>query len=153
MYFLFPACQEHIACRAPQATRNLPMDLLGAAVLFLVICLSCLTVLSTWRQMHRKSQMPPGPTPLPFIGNLLQVNTRDIYRSFMKIREKYGPVYTIHLGPRRIVVLCGYDAVKEALVDQAEEFGGRGKQATFDWLFRGYGQSLLGQPLPRAHRY
>nr|XP_034974506.1 cytochrome P450 2A13-like [Zootoca vivipara] len=115
------------------------MDLLGAAALFLVICLSCLTILSTWRQMHRKSQMPPGPTPLPFIGNLLQVNTSDVYRSLMKIREKYGPVYTIHLGPRRVVVLCGYDAVKEALVDQAEEFGGRGKQATFDWLFRGYG--------------
>ncbi|XP_060131483.1 cytochrome P450 2A13-like [Zootoca vivipara] len=115
------------------------MDLLTAAALILIICLSCLTVLSTWQQMHRKSQMPPGPTPLPFIGNLLQVNTSDIYRSLMKIREKYGPVYTIHLGPRRIVVLCGYDAVKEALVDQAEEFGGRREQALFNWLFRGYG--------------
>ncbi|XP_053257780.1 cytochrome P450 2A13-like [Podarcis raffonei] len=115
------------------------MDLLGAATLFLVICLSCLMVLSTWRQMHRKSQMPPGPTPLPFIGNLLQVNTSDMCRSLMKIHEKYGPVYTIHLGPRRVVVLCGYDAVKEALVDQAEEFCGRGEQATFDWIFQGYG--------------
>nr|XP_034973342.1 cytochrome P450 2A13-like [Zootoca vivipara] len=116
------------------------MDLLTAAALILVTCLSCLTVLSTWRQMHRKSQMPPGPTPLPFIGNLLQVNTSDMYHSLMKIREKYGPVYTIHLGPRRVVVLCGYDAVKEALVDQAEEFGGRGELAVFNWLFRGYGE-------------
>ncbi|XP_028595489.2 cytochrome P450 2A13-like [Podarcis muralis] len=115
------------------------MDLLGAAALFLVICLSCLMVLSTWRQMHRKSQMPPGPTPLPFIGNLLQVNTSDMYRSLMKIREKYGPVYTIHLGPRRAVVLCGYDAVKEALVDQDEDFSDRGEQATLDWFFQGYG--------------
>ncbi|XP_033014694.1 cytochrome P450 2A13-like [Lacerta agilis] len=115
------------------------MDLLGAAVLFLVICLSCLMVLSTWRQMHRKSQMPPGPTPLPFIGNLLHVNTSDMYHSLMKIHEKYGPVYTIHLGPRRVVVLCGYDAVKEALVDQTEEFGGRGEQAIFNWLFQNYG--------------
>ncbi|CAI5780745.1 cytochrome P450 2A13-like [Podarcis lilfordi] len=115
------------------------MDPLGAATLFLVICLSCLMVLSTWRQMHRKSQMPPGPTPLPFIGNLFQVNTSDMYRSLMKIHEKYGPVYTIHLGPRRVVVLCGYDAVKEALVNQAEEFSGRGEQSAFDWIFRGYG--------------
>ncbi|XP_061452468.1 cytochrome P450 2A13-like [Rhineura floridana] len=115
------------------------MDLLGAMALFLVICLSCLMVLSTWHQMHRKSKMPPGPTPLPLIGNFLQVNTSDMYRSLMKIREKYGSVYTIHLGPRRIVVLCGYDAVKEALVDQGEEFSGRGEQATFDWIFQGYG--------------
>uniref|UniRef100_A0A8D0CEV6 Cytochrome P450 n=1 Tax=Salvator merianae TaxID=96440 RepID=A0A8D0CEV6_SALMN len=59
--------------------------------------------------------------------------------SVLQLSEKYGPVYTIHLGPRRIVVLCGYDAVKEALADQAEDFSGRGEQATFDWLFRGYG--------------
>ena len=57
-----------------------------------------------------------------------------------QINERYGPVFTIHLGPRRIVVLCGQEAVKEALVDQAEEFGGRGEQATFDWLFKGYGE-------------
>ncbi|MBZ3884415.1 Cytochrome P450 2A13 [Sciurus carolinensis] len=37
------------------------------------------------------------------------------------------------------MVLCGYDAVNEALVDQPEEFSGRGQQATFDRLFKGYG--------------
>uniref|UniRef100_A0A2K6FTI0 Cytochrome P450 n=1 Tax=Propithecus coquereli TaxID=379532 RepID=A0A2K6FTI0_PROCO len=81
----------------------------------------------------------PGPTPLPFLGNYLQLNTEQIYDSLMKISERYGPVFTVHLGPRRVVVLCGYDAVKEALVDQAEEFSGRGEQATFDRLFKGYG--------------
>uniref|UniRef100_A0A670IR00 Cytochrome P450 2A13-like n=1 Tax=Podarcis muralis TaxID=64176 RepID=A0A670IR00_PODMU len=112
------------------------MDLLGPWTLLLASFLFCLLFLSAWK---KREKLPPGPTPLPFIGNLLQVNTKDMYQSLMKIREKYGPVFTIHLGPRRVVVLCGYDAVKEALVDQAEEFGGRGKQATFDWLFQGYG--------------
>ncbi|XP_015267903.1 PREDICTED: cytochrome P450 2A6-like, partial [Gekko japonicus] len=114
------------------------MDLLGAGTVFLIICLSCLMALSTWRQMRGKSKMPPGPTPLPFIGNLLQVNLKDMHRSLVKISDKYGPVYTIHLGPRRAVVLRGYDAVKEALVDQAEEFSGRGEQATLDCVSRGY---------------
>ena len=59
-----------------------------------------------------------------------------------QISERYGPVFTSHLGPRRVVVLCGHDAVKEALVDQAEEFSGRGEQATFDWLFKGYGEGV-----------
>lgn len=57
-----------------------------------------------------------------------------------QLSKKYGPIYTIQLGTRRVVVLCGYRAVKEALLDQGEEFGGRGKQATFDFLFKGYGQ-------------
>uniref|UniRef100_A0A7N4PNH4 Cytochrome P450 n=1 Tax=Sarcophilus harrisii TaxID=9305 RepID=A0A7N4PNH4_SARHA len=56
-----------------------------------------------------------------------------------QIGQKYGPVFTVHLGHRTVVVLTGYEAVKEALVDQAEEFSGRGKQATFDRLFKGFG--------------
>ncbi|KAL8219999.1 UNVERIFIED_CONTAM: hypothetical protein K2H54_037549 [Gekko kuhli] len=70
------------------------------------------------------------------------------------ISDKYGPVYTIHLGPRRAVVLRGYDAVKEALVDQAEEFSGRGEQATFDWLFRGYGVAFTdGERAKQLRRF
>uniref|UniRef100_A0A452GJB2 Uncharacterized protein n=1 Tax=Gopherus agassizii TaxID=38772 RepID=A0A452GJB2_9SAUR len=73
----------------------------------------------------------PGPTPLPLLGNLLQVQLSDMRKSLMKISERCGPVYTLRLASRRVVVLCGYQAVKEALLDQAEEFSGRGEQATF----------------------
>ncbi|CAM4614462.1 unnamed protein product, partial [Lepidochelys kempii] len=59
-----------------------------------------------------------------------------------QISECYGPVHTLHLGPRGGGVLCGYQAVKEALPDQAEEFSGRGEQAAFSWLFEGYGASF-----------
>ncbi|XP_019490488.1 PREDICTED: cytochrome P450 2A11-like isoform X2 [Hipposideros armiger] len=113
-----------------------------ASELLLVALLACLTItvlMSVWRQRKLWGKLPPGPPALPFIGNYLQLNTEQMYLSLMKIRERYGPVFTIHLGPRRVVVLCGHKAVKEALVDQAEEFGGRGEQATFNWLFKDYG--------------
>ncbi|CAM5172595.1 unnamed protein product [Eretmochelys imbricata] len=61
--------------------------------------------------------------------------------SLSQISERYGPIHTLHLGPRGVVMLCGYQAVKEALLDQAEEFSGRGEQAAFSRLFEGYGQS------------
>lgn len=111
----------------------------GLLLLALLACLTILVLMSVWRQRKLSGKMPPGPTPLPFIGNYLQLDTEQMYNSLMKLREKYGSVFTVHLGHRRIVVLCGHDAVKEALVDQAEEFSGRGEQATFDWLFKGYG--------------
>ncbi|TKC36756.1 hypothetical protein EI555_011291 [Monodon monoceros] len=41
--------------------------------------------------------------------------------------KKYGPVFTVYLGPwRRVVVLVGREAVQEALRGQAEAFSGRG---------------------------
>uniref|UniRef100_A0A4X2K6T4 Uncharacterized protein n=1 Tax=Vombatus ursinus TaxID=29139 RepID=A0A4X2K6T4_VOMUR len=118
----------------------------GLLLWALFFCLSALVVLSVWRQRKACSSLPPGPTPLPFIGNYLQLNTEQMYDSFMKIGEKFGPVFTVHLGPRTVVVLTGFEAVKEALVDQAEEFSGRGEQATFDWLFKGFGECLGRDP-------
>uniref|UniRef100_A0A670ZLX4 Cytochrome P450 2G1-like n=1 Tax=Pseudonaja textilis TaxID=8673 RepID=A0A670ZLX4_PSETE len=100
------------------------MELVGTVGVFLGICFSCLLLVSAWKRMHKEGKLPPGPTPLPFLGNILQVKTSAPFKSFL---EKYGPVFTVYLGPRRVVVLCGHDTVKEALVDQAEEFSGRGE--------------------------
>lgn len=69
-----------------------------------------------------------------------------------QLSERYGPVFTVYLGQRRVVVLCGHDAVKEALVDQAEEFSGRGSQALFDRLFKGYGEGLWARDVVRQTR-
>uniref|UniRef100_A0A8C5K4G6 Cytochrome P450 n=1 Tax=Jaculus jaculus TaxID=51337 RepID=A0A8C5K4G6_JACJA len=110
--------------------------LLLAAVL---ACLSAMVLMSVWKQRKLRGKLPPGPTPLPFIGNYLQLDTEDMYNSLMKLRERYGPVFTVHLGLRRVVVLSGYAAVREALLDKTEEFSGRGEQATYSTLFKGYG--------------
>ncbi|KAM9225296.1 cytochrome P450 2A13-like isoform 1-T1 [Dugong dugon] len=111
----------------------------GMLLVASLACLSVMVLMSVLQQRKLRGKLPPGPTPLPFIGNYLQLNTEQMYNSLMKLSERYGPVFTVHMGPRRVVVLCGYNAVKEALVDQAEEFSGRGEQATFNWIFKGYG--------------
>ncbi|XP_031241663.1 cytochrome P450 2B1 [Mastomys coucha] len=90
---------------------------------------------------HPKSHgnFPPGPRPLPLLGNLLQMDRRGLLNSFMQLREKYGDVFTIHLGPRPVVMLCGTDTIREALVGQAEAFAGRGTVAVVKQIFKEYG--------------
>uniref|UniRef100_A0A8C6TRL5 Cytochrome P450 n=1 Tax=Neogobius melanostomus TaxID=47308 RepID=A0A8C6TRL5_9GOBI len=39
--------------------------------------------------------------------------------------KQYGSVFTVWLGPKKVVVLAGYKTVKEALVDNADVFGDR----------------------------
>nr|ADM53746.1 cytochrome P450 2G2 [Macaca fascicularis] len=118
------------------------MEMGGAVTIFLALCLSCLLVLIAWKRMNKAGKLPPGPTPIPFLGNLLQVRTDATFQSFMKLREKYGPVFTVYMGPRPVVVLCGHEAVKEALVDQADEFSGRGELASIERNFQGHGVAL-----------
>ncbi|XP_029475736.1 cytochrome P450 2G1-like isoform X2 [Rhinatrema bivittatum] len=83
--------------------------------------------------------MPPGPTPLPFIGNILQVKPNDMLKSFRKLHKKYGPVYVIYFRNVPILVLNGCDAVKEALIDNADVFGARATPLGFTKFFSEYG--------------
>lgn len=62
-------------------SRTLSMGLL----IILVICLSCVILLSLWRQSHGKRKLPPGPTPLPIVGNLLQLNNKNISKSLSRV--------------------------------------------------------------------
>ncbi|XP_058527976.1 cytochrome P450 2C18-like isoform X7 [Ochotona princeps] len=91
----------------------------------LVLCLSCFLLFSLWKQSHGKGNLPPGPTPLPILGNILQIDFKDISKSLTELSKVYGPVFTVYLGMKPTVVLHGYEAVKEALIDLGEEFSGR----------------------------
>lgn len=99
---------------------------------FLGLLLTCLLLLSLWRQNSQRRNLPPGPTPLPIIGNILQLDLKDISKSLRNFSKVYGPVFTLYLGRNPAVVLHGYEAVKEALTDHGEEFAGRGVFPVFD---------------------
>ncbi|XP_029427605.1 cytochrome P450 2F5-like [Rhinatrema bivittatum] len=114
------------------------MDFSSLLILLLIFLTTCF-VLMYWKMLKEKSHLPPGPVPLPLIGNLMQLNTKDPVKSLMKLHEKYGPVYTIFWGPQPSLVLCGYKAVKEALIDQGEEFGARGDYPVFLSYTKGHG--------------
>uniref|UniRef100_A0A670XQ18 Cytochrome P450 family 2 subfamily U member 1 n=1 Tax=Pseudonaja textilis TaxID=8673 RepID=A0A670XQ18_PSETE len=103
--------------------------------IFLLQKLSSLTACPEW-----DSRFPPGPTPWFFLGNLLQKDALPVYKTYPKLAKKYGPVFTIWLGPKPLVVVCGYEAVKDALITHSEEFGGRSPVPILDEVTKGYGK-------------
>ncbi|XP_042523733.1 cytochrome P450 2F5-like [Dipodomys spectabilis] len=112
------------------------MDSVGTVVLFLLLAGIYLLLSFGFRS---KGRLPPGPRPLPILGNLLQLRSQDLLTSLTKLSKEYGSMYTGYLGPRKVVVLSGYQTVKEALVDQGEEFSGRGDYPVFFNFTKGNG--------------
>ncbi|XP_074075241.1 cytochrome P450 2S1-like [Macrotis lagotis] len=111
----------------------------GAGCLLLLLTLLLLLLLARLRGPGRPPRLPPGPRPLPLLGNLGQLWPGALYAGLLQLGAKYGPVFTVHLGSRPVVVLSGYEAVKEALVDQGEAFAGRGKVASLEKTFNQHG--------------
>ncbi|VTJ54959.1 Hypothetical predicted protein [Marmota monax] len=109
------------------------------SVLLFLALLTGLFLLLVRGRPKARGRLPPGPRPLPFLGNLLQLQRGGLLNSFLRLREKYGDVFTVYLGPKPVVMLCGTEAIREALVDQAEDFSGRGTLAIIEPIFQGYG--------------
>ncbi|KAM7171378.1 cytochrome P450 2H2-like isoform 2-T2 [Macrochelys suwanniensis] len=130
------------------------MEPLGATTIFLAMCVSCLLFLSAWRKMSGCGKLPPGPVAFPIIGNALQLNMKNLPQSVRELSAKYGPIFTIYLGSERVVVLCGHEVLKEALIDQGDEFSGRGRMPVFERLSSNKGISFdNGVPWKRLRQF
>ncbi|XP_054247361.1 cytochrome P450 2K4-like [Indicator indicator] len=100
----------------------------------LVVLLYFLTSLK--KSVHN---LPPGPRPLPLIGNLNVVDLKKPFQSLTELSKIYGNVFTVHFGPRKAVVLAGYETIKDALSNHAEEFGERAEIPIFRKMTQGNG--------------
>uniref|UniRef100_A0A8D0CQQ6 Cytochrome P450 2K1-like n=1 Tax=Sander lucioperca TaxID=283035 RepID=A0A8D0CQQ6_SANLU len=111
------------------------ISLLGGLVVLLLFYL----VFSSSFSSKEDRKEPPGPKPLPLFGNLLQLDLKRPHLTLLKLSKKYGSVFTVYLGPKKVVVLAGYKTVKEALVNHAEEFGERDPMPIMHEYNRGHG--------------
>ncbi|XP_057458057.1 geraniol 8-hydroxylase-like [Lotus japonicus] len=60
-------------------------------------------------------KLPPGPYPLPIIGNLLALGNNP-HRSLTKLAKLHGPIMTLKLGQVTTIVVSSPEMAKEVLL-------------------------------------
>jgi len=71
-----------------------------------------------WIRSRRPSDLrtPPGPVPLPVLGNLLYLSAGDLRRLSESLRKKYGSLFSLSLGPHWMIFVNGIDTLKDVFV-------------------------------------
>ncbi|KAM3930505.1 cytochrome P450 2C14-like [Leptodactylus fuscus] len=113
------------------------MDLV-IVLLSVVVVLFLANAFMKQRQGNYKN-FPPGPKPLPIIGNFLDIDMSKPHKTFKELSKTYGPVLGVQLGMTKTIVLCGYEVIKDALINQADVFSDRPVVPVLEKMFKNYG--------------
>ncbi|KAL1553542.1 6,7,8-trihydroxycoumarin synthase-like [Salvia divinorum] len=95
--------------------------------LLLLLSLPIITILFFQAKNHKHATnlQPPGPPGLPFIGNLHQFDGQSPHTYLRRLSNKHGPVMSLKLGFRPVVVISSADAVKEIMKSHDAVFSSR----------------------------
>lgn len=89
-------------------------SLIGVAALPILVLINDIW---TWYRM------PPGPTPLPFIGNKLP--TSKPWIQFQEWSKIYGPIFTIWVGRRPTVVISDPQIAVDLMEKRSNKYSSR----------------------------
>ena len=106
---------------------------------WLVLAIILVTVIVN--RFSAAKNLPPGPFPLPIVGNAHQLSAESRHLDFWAIEKQYGHVFRLYLGSQLVIVVSGVEALKEVLVTKSVEFGGRPSNNTVD-IFSHKGKAI-----------
>ncbi|OMP83927.1 O-methylsterigmatocystin oxidoreductase [Diplodia seriata] len=116
------------------------------SLVLLIILPPILTLLHDIRLWRR---MPPGPPPLPFIGNKHQLPASQPWHQFAAWAETYGPIFTLWIGRRPTVVISDPQMAAELLEKRSNKYSSRPRMVAMGELLWD-NASILVQPYGKA---
>ncbi|KAJ5482591.1 hypothetical protein N7475_001403 [Penicillium sp. IBT 31633x] len=93
--------------------------------LYVTIACLCFALYRLCKSGRRPPNYPPGPPTLPLIGNLHQMPSKDGHLQFQKWAQEYGPIYSLILGTKVMIVLNTDQVVKDLLDKRSNIYSSR----------------------------
>ncbi|XP_078387720.1 cytochrome P450 2J2-like [Cetorhinus maximus] len=126
--------------------RMLPFRWLDLQALLIFLVVFLLVAMAT--QARRTSHLPPGPSAWWLLGNIFHPQQNTPHVDVVELSKKYGNIFTTHILWMPIIVLNGFQTIREALVHQGREFAGRPYMHITDLLSKG--QGIIAAPYGRS---
>lgn len=90
-----------------------------------LLAASFILVLVRWWYTRRQLSSPPGPHPLPIIGNIHQAPKTYPERQYHEWTKKYGPIFKLQMGLQPVIVLGNYETAHQLLDKRGDIYSSR----------------------------
>ncbi|KAI0360492.1 CyP450 monooxygenase [Trametes cingulata] len=99
----------------------------------------CICILQYWRSSRRKGALPPGPTPLPIVSNILDLPTKDMEAKYRELNDKYGDLVYLNVLGQSILVVGTHEVAVDLLDKRSALYSDRVHSPIvelggFDWV-------------------
>lgn len=107
----------------------------------IIICIAAIFVVLWWRYWAvtggGRKNLPPGPPGWPLVGNLFQIilQRKPFIYVVRDLRAKYGPIFTMQMGQRTLIIITSSDLIHEALIEKGPLFASRPPDSPIRLLF------------------
>lgn len=95
--------------------------------------------------------LPPGPTPLPLIGNLHQIPKQGQWLKFTEWGKEYGPIMYLNMGGQPFIVLSSHEAALDLLSRRSSQYSDRPRLVMCGEIIT-KGMHILIRPYDAAYR-
>ncbi|KAJ4754509.1 Cytochrome P450 [Rhynchospora pubera] len=99
-------------------------SLLTVFLLSLLLCLQYLKIKNAAKSQS-KIKLPPGPSTIPFFGNLHHLAKSCPHHALHDLARTHGPIMLFHAGVINLLVLSSSEAAKEVMKVQDAKFSNR----------------------------
>ncbi|KAI1702517.1 cytochrome p450 domain-containing protein [Ditylenchus destructor] len=101
--------------------------------IFVLALYSLISLILFHNFYYKRRKLPPGPTPLPLVGNLWSFMRNPPGDTLhLEWQKKYGPIYTMWFGESPIVCISEYSKIIETFLKDGETYAGRFNFVEFD---------------------
>ncbi|CAI9096985.1 OLC1v1033264C1 [Oldenlandia corymbosa var. corymbosa] len=101
-----------------------PSSLVDFLPLLIFFVISACFIYTRSRRRRGRKAIPPGPPQIPLVGNLFQLGG-IFHRTLAKLAQIYGPIMTIKILSKTIVIISSPDLAKELVRKHDHTFTAR----------------------------